>query len=134
MDFWKEVSGRTQAEASVSVVAMNGYDMDGVITKGILPGPGDVIITGRSCGPVDVMRTTIDLARYEVKGHHAVYHMPTAWKGLPGKEGLIRTGQWKALIIDALELDEFFEDNPDPASVDPGSHEGQHENYQGVNQ
>lgn len=91
---------------------MKGYDFDGVITRGYLPGPGDVIITGRSCDQADVVRTIKDMARLGVIGPRAIYHMPTTWKGLPGNEGLIRTGQWKALMIDALELEEYFEDHP----------------------
>ncbi|KKN33315.1 hypothetical protein LCGC14_0805060 [marine sediment metagenome] len=91
---------------------MKGYDYDGVTSKGILPGINDVIITGRSCSTNDVLRTQRDMIKHGVPSGIAVYHMPTAWKGLPGKIGLVRTGQWKAMMIDALELEEFFEDEP----------------------
>jgi hypothetical protein len=99
---------------------MKGYDYDGVITRGIVPAEGDVIITGRSSSKEDVKRTYLDMQARKLTflsaGFHipafAVYFMPTAWKGLPGNEGLINTGRWKALMIDALELEEFFEDNP----------------------
>ena len=71
---------------------MKGYDFDGVITKGILPGPGDVIITGRSCSQADAERTHRDMIRYGLSdcgpetGHAVrvraipIYFMPTAWK------------------------------------------------------
>ncbi len=94
---------------------MKGYDYDGVITKGMIPGPDDVIITGRSCSRADVLRTQQDMIRHNVPPGTAVYFMPTAWKapiGPSGYEGLLKTGMWKALMIDALELEEFFEDDP----------------------
>lgn len=93
---------------------MKGYDFDGVITKGILPGPGDVIITGRSCALVDVERTQVEMRRWKIN-LVAVYFMPTVWKapiGPSGPEGLICTGRWKAMMIDALDLEEYFEDSP----------------------
>lgn len=89
---------------------MKGYDYDGVITKGLLPGMGDVIITGRSCSMSDVARTYGDMERRKIRDV-AVYFMPTVWKGFAGKKGLVKTGEWKALMIDILELDEFFEDD-----------------------
>ncbi|KKK60335.1 hypothetical protein LCGC14_3025400 [marine sediment metagenome] len=89
---------------------MKGYDYDGVITNNILPSPGDVIITGRSCTE-GVERTYLDMKRRGIQ-NIAVYFMPHNWKGLPKLAGLIRTGQWKAHMIDILELEEFFEDEP----------------------
>ena len=91
---------------------MKGYDYDGVITKRHIPGEGDVIITGRSCSTADVWRTRQDMIKHKVPAGTAVYHMPTNWKAPIGHEGLICTGRWKALMIDALDLEVYFEDDP----------------------
>lgn len=88
---------------------MKGYDFDGVITRGILPKPGDCIITGRTWHEVE--RTQKEMKKLGIE-NIPVYYMPPSWKGLPRKEGLIRTGEWKAKMLNELEITEFYEDHP----------------------
>ncbi len=94
---------------------MRGYDYDGVITKGILPEPGDIIITGR-CPPEDVERTYRDMEARGIK-NTAVYFMPPHLKQRGTPQGLRNTGMWKAKMIELLRLEEFFEDDATQYSV-----------------
>lgn len=87
---------------------MRGYDFDGVITKGIIPVIGDCIITGRTWK--DVERTKQEMIKLLVP-NVPIYFMPPIWKEARDREGLIKTGEWKALMIDATGITEFFEDN-----------------------
>ena len=87
---------------------MRGFDYDGVITKGMLPGTNDVIITGRC--PEDVERTYSDMESRGIK-FRTVYFMPPKFKQRGTIEGRENTGRWKALMIELLELSEFFEDD-----------------------
>lgn len=84
--------------------------MDGVVTRGILPGPGDVIVTGR-CPPGDVQRTYKELEANSIP-YTAVYFMPPHLKQRGTRAGLVNTGAWKAQMIEKLRLHEFFEDDP----------------------
>ena len=87
---------------------MKGYDFDGVITKGIIPSIEDCIITGRTWK--DLQRTKEEMKKLGVPDV-PIYLMPPMWKLLRDKNGLKETGRWKALMIDATGVDEFFEDN-----------------------
>jgi hypothetical protein len=87
-----------------------GYDYDGVITTGLfIPEPGDCIITGRTWSSA---QRTYDDMRKRGFPYIPVYFMPPPWKERRDLEGLVETGRWKAKMIDATGVDEFFEDHP----------------------
>lgn len=89
-----------------------GYDYDGVITTGkYKPEEGDCIITGRTWLKGHNTAKTYEDMRKRGFPDIPVYFMPPSWKGKPRTEGLIETGRWKAMMIDATGVDEFFEDN-----------------------
>ncbi|HDY90344.1 MAG TPA: hypothetical protein ENH82_19765 [bacterium] len=86
-----------------------GYDFDGVLTTGrFKPEPGDCIITGRTWKDAELTR--IEMGAMGIL-NIPIYFMPPIMKVPTGENGLIMTGMWKAIIIDACELDEYFEDD-----------------------
>lgn len=83
---------------------MNSFDIDGVITVGIYPGPDDIIITGRS-----YEETYETIRMLHDKGiHNEVYFNPLRF------EDKTRTtsGVHKARIILGLKPRIHFEDDP----------------------
>lgn len=83
---------------------MNGYDIDGVITAGLIPGPQDIIVTGRS---YEESAETIQMLRR--RGiFNAVYFNPVSFHD----KGLANSGRWKAKVICLFDLDKFYEDDP----------------------
>jgi len=74
------------------------YDYDGVITSGIIPDEGSPIITGRSFE---------QLYDIEMKGHPIYFNPVTR-----NRKTFTNEVAWKALIINRLKIDEFYEDNP----------------------
>lgn len=97
---------------------MNGFDFDGVINfsgnSGIYPGPGDIIITGRSFDEAHYVNGILK----ERGITNAVYFNPmTTEKRQTGTETSRKnSGRHKAVIIKLFEnhgifLDKFFEDD-----------------------
>ena len=83
---------------------MNGFDIDGVISVGIYPGPNDVIITGRS---YEEREETIDFLRG--RGiMNDVYFNPIPFN----KKTRQKSGIHKACMIQKLNPVIFFEDDP----------------------
>lgn len=81
---------------------LKGYDIDGVITAGVIPDPRGVIITGRS---FEEAAETIQMLRS--KGiFNAVYFNPVPFGG----KSLENSGKWKAKMIRKLNVSEFYED------------------------
>ena len=78
---------------------MRGFDFDGVVTAGLKPGPGDVVITGR---PPKIYH---DILKFNLPC--PVYCFPSPDLASPGE-----IAAWKSLIIKALMVTVFFEDNP----------------------
>lgn len=84
---------------------INGFDVDGVISLGIHPGPTDVIITGRSfiMGP-ETLKILHSRGIF-----NAVYFNPLH-RSLTSRE---QSGEWKAEMINRLGcIEKFFEDDP----------------------
>lgn len=84
---------------------ISGFDIDGVITAGIFPGPNDVIITGRSyC----MAKETFEMLH--AKGiYNPVYFNPEHRID----NTRVTSGQWKAKMLNQMdEVKTFFEDDP----------------------
>lgn len=92
---------------------MNGFDIDGVITVGIRPAPGDVIITGRS---YEEAPETLRYLQSIGLGEFPVYFNPSPFADKT-REG---SGTWKAHMIYMLQVTTFFEDDPVQAKVIEG--------------
>jgi hypothetical protein len=75
---------------------MNGYDIDGVITIGVRPKKGDVVITGRT---IDFYEETKDL-EIDVPIYFNPYH-----------HTIEDAGRWKAEMIQKLGIEKFYEDD-----------------------
>lgn len=83
---------------------MNSFDIDGVITIGIYPGPDDVIITGRS---FEEEEETIKMLRG--RGIlNKVYFNPVKFDNKTRQT----SGQHKARIIGMLQPNIHLEDDP----------------------
>lgn len=83
---------------------MNSFDIDGVITVGLYPGPSDVIITGRSFEEEPETKRML-----RGKGiHNPVYFNPLPWADKTRKS----SGEHKARIINELGITLHFEDDP----------------------
>lgn len=88
---------------------VNGFDIDGVITIGIFPGPNDVIITGRS---FEEEEETLKML-HERGIYNLVFFNPVTFEEKTRKS----SGEWKAWAIADLEdrlgvkIENFFEDD-----------------------
>lgn len=76
---------------------LKAYDYDGVITNGIKPEKGAPIITGRSYEEVNKVKIT----------GHPVYFNPRGYT----EKNDFNSALWKAEVINALGVEEFYEDN-----------------------
>ena len=86
------------------ILAMNGFDIDGVISIGIYPGPNDIIITGRSFEEEE--ETTIFLKNRGIS--NKVYFNPIPFDEKTRES----SGIHKAIKIKELKPEFFFEDDP----------------------
>lgn len=83
---------------------MRSFDIDGVISLGICPGPEDVIITGRSAEEYD---ETIEMLHS--RGiYNQVFFAPWGYD----EKTRSKSGEHKAAVINALEITRHFEDDP----------------------
>ena len=78
---------------------LKGYDIDGVLTNGILPTGNYVVISGRTISEYDSV--CADLAK-----HVPVY---VRYSGIRGDRK--HAGEFKSAIINMLGVNEFFEDD-----------------------
>ncbi len=87
---------------------LNGYDIDGVLTKGIRPIHPYIIISGR-----DYTRweETINQIGFDAP----IYLNPNSSPKMPGNRE--RSGEWKAEMINRLGVTDFWEDDPVQAKV-----------------
>lgn len=83
---------------------MNGFDLDGVVSLGIHPGPDDVIITGRSFE--QAKETYAFLHARSI--FNAVYFNPINYVDRSRE----KSGAWKAFILNTIKVDRYFEDDP----------------------
>ena len=88
---------------------MNGYDIDGVITAGVMPNPGDVIITGRS--HEESAETYAMLHKLGI--FNAVYFNPLDFHDKTPDD----SGKWKALMCHYLIVEMFYEDEERQAEI-----------------
>ena len=82
---------------------LKGYDIDGVITKGIRPANDSVIITGRS---YEEAPETYEMLR-KLGIFNAVYFNPVVFN----KKSRELAGDWKAKMINILGVEIFYEDS-----------------------
>lgn len=86
---------------------MKGYDIDGVITAGIVPERNAVIVTGRS-----YEQSAETYAMLRARGiHNAVFFSPMFFH----ERNLSQSGKWKAFVIGLLGITEFYEDSEEQA-------------------
>lgn len=80
-----------------------GYDIDGVITKGIRPERDAVIVSGRSWQEApETYKMLHDRGIF-----NAVYFNPIPFEGKTLDNGAM----WKAIMVDLMCIDEFYEDD-----------------------
>lgn len=82
---------------------MKGYDLDGIITKGIVPERDAIIITGRS------FEEAPETYKYlHNKGiFNAVYFLPEKFEN----KDIDLAGKWKGVMVFACSVKEFYEDS-----------------------
>ena len=81
---------------------MNGYDIDGVLTAGIIPVEPFIVVTGR---PVTRFKETKDWLDKTFPNYLALYIRPAF-----SDNDVKRAGLWKAMVIQSAKLDAFYED------------------------
>lgn len=79
---------------------MTGYDIDGVLTSGIEPEAGSVVISGRT------------FAEYDDFAKAAAQKFPVYIRGVGSYGDRHHAGSFKAETIHRLSVTKFFEDDP----------------------
>lgn len=88
---------------------MKGFDLDGVVTLGIYPGPDDVIVSGRS-----IEEAHATLGELRARGiKNQVFFAPWSM----AEKSRRKSGEWKARVIGIMFIQTFFEDDPVQARV-----------------
>lgn len=82
-----------------------GYDIDGVITKGITINHPCVVISGRTFSEYDELCSRLSNE----------YPLYIRWKGKYGDAK--EAGEFKAMMINYLGIEEFYEDDLIQASI-----------------
>jgi len=91
----KELSGKSHLRKA--------YDYDGVVSEKIKPEKGAPIITGRSWEEIDSIESK------EIKMNHPIYYNPVTITDKTRKSEM----NWKKKMIISLNIEEFYEDNPE---------------------
>lgn len=84
---------------------MTGYDIDGVLTKGVEVGPDDVVISGRT------------FAEYDDFARAAAQICPVYIRGVGLYGDATHAGMFKAEMIHMLGVTKFYEDDPQQISI-----------------
>ena len=84
---------------------MNGYDIDGVLTAGIIPEAPCVAISGRT------------FAEYDATCRSIAQHFPVYIRGAGAYGDREDAGAWKATQVKRLGITKFFEDDPVQAAA-----------------
>ena len=84
---------------------MKGYDIDGVLTMGITPEEGSVVISGRTFEEYD------DFAK------QAAELCPVYIRGVGQQGDREHAGRFKAIMIKMLGVTEFYEDDEVQAEI-----------------
>lgn len=79
---------------------MTGYDIDGVLTAGVMPEPGSVVISGRT------------FAEYDDTARRAATRCPVYIRGVGAFGDRDHAGRFKAETINRLGVTKFYEDDP----------------------
>lgn len=79
---------------------MIGYDIDGVLTNGYRPSPGDVVISGRT------------FPEYDDTAKRAAQICPVYIRGIGRFGDDQHAGEFKAEMITRLGVTKFYEDSP----------------------
>lgn len=79
---------------------MIGYDIDGVLTQGYQPLPGDVVISGRT------------FREYDETAKRAAQICPVYIRGVGRFGDDKHAGEFKAEMIKRLGVTKFYEDSP----------------------
>lgn len=89
---------------------MKAFDFDGVVSIGIMPGPEDVIVTGRSYSESAFVDRYLAARGISVP----VYYYPS-----PEIRGHSRasSAHWKAKVLSILKPKIFFENDPDQIAI-----------------
>ena len=93
---------------SSSAKSINSYDLDGVITIGLTPGPDDIIITGRS------FEEASETYRYlhERNIYNAVFFQPLHFEDKTRERSGKHKGKLlKQLIENGVNIEKHFEDD-----------------------
>ncbi len=77
---------------------LTGYDIDGVVTEGFVPKPGDVVISGRT------------FAEYDQEAKRASQICPVYIRGAGRFGDDADAGSFKAMMIQRLGVTKFYED------------------------
>jgi len=84
---------------------MIGYDIDGVVTAGVVPGPGSVVISGRTFAEYD------DICR------ELAQRLPVYIRGVGAFGDEEAAGRFKAMMIRHLGVTRFHEDSPPQVEI-----------------
>lgn len=95
-----------RAQEFGTVKPICGFDVDGVITTGINPGPNDVIITGRSYHMAGETFKILHSRNIFNPVYFNPEHRSTCTRQI--------SGEWKAQVINSFKgtIYRFFEDDP----------------------
>jgi hypothetical protein len=80
---------------------MKGYDINGVITKGIKPEPGSVILSGTTFSQFEEGEYIRKLCS----------QFPTYIRGIGIPHDSVKCGEFKSMMIKYLGIAEFYEDS-----------------------
>ena len=86
-------------------MALTGYDLDGVITAGVEPDPGAVVITGRT------------FAEYDQVCKDIAQRFPLYIRGVGEHGDHEHAGLFKSVMVKMLGVTKFYEDEPVQAEM-----------------
>jgi hypothetical protein len=81
---------------------LNGYDIDGVLSAGVIPEEPYVVVSGRGAG-TEEDDDYVALLRKSARVFLRPESFPNTNQGV---------GEWKSLVINILNITRFFEDQP----------------------
>lgn len=84
---------------------MRGCDLDGVVTHGYQPAPGEIIISGRTW------------AEYDLYARAIAHERPLYILGKGAYGDWVAAAAWKACIIAFMQIEVFTEDDPNQAAM-----------------
>lgn len=93
---------------------MNGYDIDGVITIGLLPQKNDIIISGRSTDELPETKKLMEMLHLD----NELFLNPIPFEQKTReKSGYFKVGMLTVFKNRNIHIDKYFEDDPVQADI-----------------